>query len=174
MVVGVSNAGDESEPVPARFGLGLMAGNTYLPDNDHTVVQGTLFGMWDYDQVWFHRAPDPMRFKVEADMGATVRPDVRVFASLNMVMLYYLEGLSNKRLRPYFEAGIGAIYHDFRVDGQAYRLNFNPILGLGTDIHTRSVGTWFSALRIHHISNASLHEDNRGINTLMLVLGRYF
>jgi lipid A 3-O-deacylase len=33
--------------------------------------------------------------------------------------------------------------------------------------------TWVS-LRLHHISNAGLHRDNRGVNSVLLQAGWYF
>jgi lipid A 3-O-deacylase len=29
-------------------------------------------------------------------------------------------------------------------------------------------------LRLHHISNAGLDDDNRGVNSIVFVLGRFF
>jgi hypothetical protein len=47
-------------------------------------------------------------------------------------------------------------------------------MGIGTEIKSRSGVSFFSALRLHHISNGGLHHDNRGINSVVLIVGRFF
>lgn len=158
------------EPVPNRFGAALSAGHTYSPGGiDFGLF--TAVALFDYDRVWPHRAPAPLRFKVEATLGASTRPRTRTVASANMLALYYLEGWRTARLRPYVEAGIGLIYTDFQVSGQGLRLNFNPQAGIGAEI---GATPWFAVLRLHHLSNANLHHDNRGVNSVLVQVGRYF
>lgn len=160
--------------VATRYGAGLTSGNSYDPVSDITWVQGTFVALYDYDSVWPHRAPEQLRFKVEALAGATIRDDIRTIASINMYAHYYLNWLTSEAWRPYVDAGIGLIYTDFQVEGQGLRVNFNPQFGIGTE-YTSSNGTsWFAGFRAHHVSNGGLYEDNRGINSLTLTLGRYF
>ena len=163
-----------AETVPTRAGLGLNLGQGYDPGNEIRFVQVNGFVLFDYDRIWPHPAPEPLRFKVEANLGATISPQVRTLAAVNMLALYYLDPLRVAAFRPYFEAGIGLIYNDFRVRGMAWRFNFNPQLGLGAEIATDGAGTWLAALRLHHISNGGLNGDNRGNNSVLLQIGRYF
>ncbi|MFA5514728.1 MAG: acyloxyacyl hydrolase [Desulfuromonadales bacterium] len=157
------------EKVATRFGGAAAFGHAYDPENiDFLLVSGVA--LFDYDRVWPHRAPPPLRFKVEATLGLTTAPRSRAMASGNMIALYYLDSLRTEALRPYAEAGIGLIYTDYRVAGQGLRINFNPQAGIGTEIG----GDWYAAFRIHHLSNANLHRDNRGSNSLLLQIGRYF
>ena len=95
-------------------------------------------------------------------------------ASLSMLALFFLDPLATKLLRPYIEAGIGIAYTDFRVKNQGLRFNFNPQAGIGTEIDLGRRGTWFAAVRAHHLSNGGLHKDNRGINAVVFGIGRYF
>lgn len=91
-----------------------------------------------------------------------------------MFALYYLEGFSYKSFRPYIEGGIGVIYTDFKVDGQGLRFNFNPQMGIGTEFKVGSDTTFFTALRLHHISNGGLNHENTGISSVTVSLGRFF
>ncbi|NLV23728.1 MAG: acyloxyacyl hydrolase [Deltaproteobacteria bacterium] len=159
--------------VPTRYGIGFNYGMVYDPGNEIDFVQGCGFALFDYDAVWPHRAPEPLRFKVETDLGVITEPRTRAILSVNVLALYYLDWFRTATLRPYAEAGIGLIYTDFQAQGQGLRINFNPQAGLGADIDLGRGGLWFAALRAHHVSNAGLDEDNRGINSVVFSIGKY-
>lgn len=165
--------GAAAQEVPDRYGLGITLGHAYDPDAID-FVQLAGFVLYDYDRVWRHPAPEPLRFKVEASAGVTTHPWTRTILSANMLACYYLERLSTTRLKPYAEAGIGLIYTDFRVSGQGWRVNFNPQAGLGTEIATGDGPPWFVAARLHHLSNGGLYHENRGVNSVVLTVGRFF
>jgi lipid A 3-O-deacylase len=82
--------------------------------------------------------------------------------------------LATKTFKPYVEGGIGAIYTDYRWEGQGTRFNFNPQLGIGTEINTTSGNSFLMALRLYHVSNAGLSKENRGLNAITLHIGRFF
>ena len=159
--------------VPDRYGLGITFGHAYDPDA-LDFVQLAGFALYDYDRVWRHPAPEPLRFKVEASAGVTTQPRTRAMVSANILACYYLERLATARLKPYAEAGIGLIYTDFRVSGQGWRFNFNPQAGFGAEITAGDGPPWFAAFRLHHISNGGLYQENRGVNSVALQIGRFF
>ncbi len=165
---------DEVDKIPTRYGMAAVLGNTFDPDDDINFVQLSGFVMWDYDKVWRHWAPDPLRFKVEGTAGLTTSPKTRGMASVGMMALYYLEFISSHRFNPYIEGGIGVIYTDFQVDGQGSRFNFNPQIGIGTEFKVDSGPPFFGAVRLSHISNAGLHDQNRGVNSVIIMIGRFF
>ncbi|MEW6379709.1 MAG: acyloxyacyl hydrolase [bacterium] len=172
---GETHAGRNSRDfVPSRYGFALILGNTYNPENDIRFSLISGFALYDYDRIWHHPAPAPLRFKVEGSLGATTSPRTRAVASCGIMALYYLDKFATQRLRPYGEAGIGIIYTDFRVKGQGLRINFNPQAGFGTEFLTGSGSPFFTTLRLHHISNGDLYKDNRGVNAVVLVLGYFF
>jgi lipid A 3-O-deacylase len=160
--------------VANRYGMAIAGGNTYTPENDISFILLSGFALFDYEKVWGHKAPDALRFKVESSVGATTRPDRKLMTSANIFALYYLKGLAFKTFRPYIEGGIGIIYTDFQVQGQGLRFNFNPQAGMGTEFTVGSDTTCLVALRLHHISNGGLNHDNTGINSVTLMLGRFF
>jgi len=163
------------EKVEHRYGMALsFAQGVGLPDN-YGMGLVTLIGLFDYDRIWPHSAPDPLRFKVELTGGATTWPEApRAVLSANVLALYYLESLTGSWGRPYIEAGIGGIYTDFQVEGQGSRVNFNPVAGFGLEFDAAAGPTWFTALRASHFSNASILEDNQGVNTFAAMVGLYF
>jgi len=124
--------------------------------------------------VWGRDRPRELCFKVEGAAGGTVEPDRRAIVSLGAAVLYYLPPFAGPGFRPYVEAGIGIIYTDFQVQDQGLRINFNPQLGIGTEVVTENSGSFLVALRMHHLSNGGLDHDNRGVNSLILQIGRYF
>lgn len=159
---------------PDRYGMTVELGNSYDPGNDISFALLTGFGLFDYGKVWRQDRPRELCFKVEAGLGSTFRPDGRAMASLDMLALYYFDRIATPHLRPYFEAGIGVIYTDFRVKGQGLRFNFNPQLGLGAELLQQDGPGSFFALRLHHLSNGNLYHDNRGVSSLVLQAGRFF
>lgn len=164
-----------TDEIPTRYGLAGIFGHTFDPVSDINFLQITGFGMWDYDKVWHHWAPDPLRWKLEGTVGATTSPETRAMISIGMMALYYLEPLSTSRLLPYVEGGIGIIYTDFQVEGQGSRFNFNPQIGIGTEFkRADSDKPFFVAIRLSHISNAGLSSENRGVNSYLIMVGRFF
>jgi hypothetical protein len=168
---------DDEGEVPNRFGAGLVYGNTFNPVTDISFLQVTAFGLFDYDKVWRHRAPKGLRFKVEASFGLTIHPRARTVVAVNMLALYHLRFLAAGRVTPYIEGGIGGIYTDFQAGGsgkQGSRINFNPVLGLGVEVAPRSGPPFFAAVRLHHLSNAGLRRHNQGVDSALLLVGRFF
>lgn len=170
----VSAEENNREYAPTKYGMSLITGNTYDPTNNISFYMASGFILYDYDKVWKHDAPDQLRFKLEGNIGVAYDKKTRFISSVNMLALYYLDSFKSQGFKPYVEAGIGVIYTDFQVKGQGLRFNFNPQLGLGTEIRTKTDNTYFLALRLHHISNGGLDDENRGINSVMCMLGYYF
>ena len=169
----LSEDNNESD-IPTRYGMAAVLGKTFDPVDNIYFTQLSGFIMWDYDKIWHHWAPAPLRFKVEGTAGLTVSPQTRAMVSVGMMGLYYLEFVSSDRLVPYLEGGIGVVYTDFQVEGQGSRFNFNPQIGIGAEFEVDSGASFFTALRLSHISNAGLHDENRGVNSLVWMLGRFF
>jgi hypothetical protein len=168
-------AEDENpEEVPDRYGAATIIGYNYDPSEN--IVFGLLsgFALYDYDRIWPHAAPKALRFKVEFSAGATLKNEKGAILSAGFLALYYLDSLARGGLRPYVEGGIGGIFTQWRVDGQGSKVNFNPQIGVGTEFSLGSGPPFLAALRLHHISNAGLAGDNRGVNSVVFVLGRFF
>jgi lipid A 3-O-deacylase len=162
-----------AESVPDRYGLGLTIGHTVDPVGDIDFLMLTGSALFDYEKVWRHPAPRDLRFKVEANLGGSFRPDLDLMASAGMLALFFLEPVSTQNFRPYIEGGIGFIYTEHRVKDQGLHLNLNPQIGFGSEFSFDGDTTYFASLRWHHISNGGLDHENRGVNSVVLVVGRF-
>lgn len=170
----ISAEENKDEYAPTRYGLAFTTGNTYNPTDNIGFYMMSGFSLYDYEKVWKHKAPEPLRFKVEGNIGVANDSKTRLVASMNIFALHYLDLITNQTFRPYIEGGVGIIYTDFQVKGQGLRINFNPQLGLGTEIKLKPGSTFFFSLRLHHISNGGIDDENRGINSVMCMLGYLF
>jgi hypothetical protein len=166
--------GDSADDVPNRYGLATIIGNTYDPTGNIGFALLSGFALFDYDKIWHHAAPAPLRFKVEASIGSTWTKEKEFMASAGIFALYFLDRFAGHGFRPYVEGGIGGIYTEWKVEGQGSHLNFNPQMGIGTEFSIGSGPPFFTAVRLHHISNADLKDDNRGVNSIVFVVGRFF
>ncbi len=165
--------GHSDSYVPTRYGGAVLIGGAYDPESiGLLLLQGQA--IIDYDRVFWHVAPEALRLKLEINGGLTLDGRQRGLLSLNMMALYYLDNCRMGQFLPYIEGGIGAIYTDFRVEGQGSRFNFNPQLGAGLEYPLPSGAAVTIGLRLHHISNGDLLEDNRGVNSALLMVGYLF
>jgi hypothetical protein len=159
----------------SRYGMALLVGQAYDPDRfGMVIVQGNV--QLPYDQVFWHDAPDSLFFKGEINLGMTTDGRDRVLAAVNMMAVKYIDiaTFSASSWKPYLEGGIGVVYTDFQVKGQGLRFNFNPQIGVGLDFNPAGDRDVTIGVRLHHLSNADLHRDNRGINSMLLVAGVRF
>jgi lipid A 3-O-deacylase len=166
---------DESYYVPDESGISLNSGYTYDPSADIYFLQVSLYKLYDYDRVWRHKAPDNLRFKVEGAVGgAHADNNIKLIANIGVLALLYLDKLESNLFKPYVEAGIGAVYTDYRVTGQDYCFNFNPQIGIGIEFKRDKSPNRFIFLRMHHISNGGISSSNRGQNSIVFAFGQYF
>jgi lipid A 3-O-deacylase len=159
---------------PEQAGCSIILGSSYDPKPNLGFVQLSLMVLYDYEQIMPHRAPEPLRFKLEGSLGLADDTERRLLTSVNIFALYYLGDMKNNYFRPYVEAGVGVAYSDFQVDGQGLRFNFNPQAGIGTEWQLQRGQRCYGALRVYHLSNSNLHRDNRGVNAFTFQLGLYF
>ena len=171
--VPVSGADIPRTGIPDRYGVTVTGGRSYDPTRNISFIQVSAFALFDHERVFPHRAPEPLRVKFEAILGGMTSPKTRAIASAHIFSVYYLDVLATKSLKPYIEGGIGGIYTDYRWKGQGTRFNFNPQLGIGTEIKTPS-GDYLTSARLFHVSNAGFNGRNRGLNAVTISLGRFF
>ena len=156
--------------VPHETALGFYAGRAY-DWSDLYFYMASWQALFDYDALWPHRAPEGLGIRVEGNAGVATGTEfsgARLITSGNLLAVYEFGSPKSARVVPYVEAGIGVIYTDFQREGQGSRINFNPVAGVGL-----RMGSTFIVLRAHHLSNGGLHEDNRGINSIVLGFGMY-
>lgn len=161
-------------PLPPQYGLALEYGYTFDPTPRMNLLMARFSAIYDYGTIWHtNKAPNTLRFKVEASAGTTLNPGNNFIASANMLAMKYPFGL-DRELRPYIEGGIGVIYTEYRVHRQGLHFNFNPVLGTGIEVPQPDGRNYFTAVRLYHLSNAELYHENRGVNWVALQIGRFF
>jgi len=167
---------DSTSYAPTQSGISLNSGYTYDPSDNIFFLQASIFRLYDYDRVWNHKAPKNLRFKVEGSLGSALLDgdDARFIANAGVLALLYLGKLETDFIKPYLEAGIGVIFTDYRVQGQDFRLNFNPQVGIGIEFNRKGKQNRFVSIRMHHISNGGLGSMNRGQNSIVFAFGQYF
>jgi len=72
---------------------------------------------------------------------------------------------------PFLSIGAGIVALDFDLKDQDDGLSFTPQIGVGLRYMLTQGASLDLEWRYHHISNASTHPPNRGINTNLLTLG---
>ena len=155
---------------PHEQALGLYLGTAY-DWSDMQFLLASWQSLYDYETIWPHAAPDALGIRFEGNLGTATGTEfsgARLVGSGNVLAVYNLETWRTSKFVPYVEAGIGLIYTDFQRDGQGQRLNFNPVAGVGA-----RMGSAFLTLRLHHVSNGGLDDDNHGINSVVLGFGMY-
>ena len=132
-----------------RWGIGItdpLGGRSWYRGNFELVLEGTFLYM----------------FEPKSGIAGGIAPGLRY------------NFLTNTRFIPFFHAGVGFIALDADLTRQSDGLNF--ILQSGVGLHyfisqsTALTGEW----RFHHISNASIHDRNAGINSSLFMLGLTF
>jgi hypothetical protein len=159
---------------PERKAAAISLASSYDPNFNLSSFRGSVAALYDHGQLWDNIKSGNTAFKLEAVAGVLFRPEYRTVASVNMLSLYYPDFMKSSDLRPYLEAGIGVIYTDYRVDGQAYRYNFNPQLGIGAEVKGGKGDTFYVAMRLHHVSNSGINRDNQGVNSLLFQVGKFY
>jgi lipid A 3-O-deacylase len=157
--------------VPHESALGLYAGMAY-DWSDMSFYLASWQALYDYEAIWPYDAPDGLGIRFEGNAGVATGTNFsgeRLVASGNVLAVYEFGAPKRGQIVPYVEAGVGLIYTDFQRQGQGQRLNFNPVAGVGL-----RMGSKFVTLRLHHLSNGGLDDDNRGINSVVLGFGMYF
>ena len=156
--------------------VSVITGYTYDPAEDIWFGQAVLSRLYDIDGIVGFKMPENLRFKLEGAFGASHVDNGKTRANIGagIMALYYLDAIRTPTLRPYIEGGSGVVYTDYQVRGQDFRFNFNSQGGIGVEIRQNDAPPWFMAVRINHISNAAIGDENRGLNAVLVNIGRFF
>jgi lipid A 3-O-deacylase len=135
--------------VTPRWGIGItdpLGGRSWYRGNFELLLEGTFLYM----------------LEPKSGIAGGLAPGVRY------------NFLTGTRIIPFLQVGVGFIALDADLARQSDGLNF--ILQSGLGLHyfitqrTALTGEW----RFHHISNASIHDRNAGINSSLFMLGITF
>ncbi|NTU60649.1 MAG: acyloxyacyl hydrolase [Deltaproteobacteria bacterium] len=169
-----AGAADAVERLPDRWGLAFSNARSVNPPLGVEFTTISYIRDLDHGYVWHNDGPPALRFRAELTAGVANTPEFRTLVAANIIAVRYLDFLAGAMVRPYLEGGIGLIYTDFRVNGQGLRFNFDPQCGFGFEMKASPDTSVFVESRWHHISNAHLNHDNRGINSVIFTTGVLF
>ena len=161
-------------PFSNRIGLSYVGGQMIAPNSSSYINGISLSYLSPYNLLVTKTAPEYIRLRSELTLANVSNSIDGVYASAVFMAVHYLNKTPESTFRPYVEAGIGLAYASYRIEGQAYKVNFNPQIGFGTDFTTSAGETYFGSVRFSHFSNGHLNKDNKGVNTLNISIGRYF
>ncbi|MCZ2111052.1 MAG: acyloxyacyl hydrolase [Dehalococcoidia bacterium] len=133
--------------------------------------------LWDPASRWSERYGiralwmiEPWAAYVNDDNGKHKTDSFEIGINALFVRLVFGEAA----LRPFLEAGEGAVYTDLRKQNLGTRLQFTSTIGGGVEYEVRpGMAIGFQA-RLRHMSNAGMASGNPGINTVFGLFGITF
>jgi hypothetical protein len=73
-------------------------------------------------------------------------------------------------IRPFFELGVGLVHNNASIEGQGTEVNFLSYGGTGLRFMLGEKASIDAGVRVRHISNGGLDQNNSGLNNFMLML----
>ena len=93
-------------------------------------------------------------------------------ASLDLMFEWHF--LQRSSWSIYGDFGIGLLGSTSNVPDDGSEFNFTPQAGLGVTWDIGNNNRWYAGVRWHHISNASLYENNPGRDSILVYTGINF
>jgi len=106
---------------------------------------------------------------IEPLMNVVVQPDTNAEVGFSL-LIKYSQNITS-RLSPYIEAGAGAIYTTQHTHEQGTQFNFIPQAGAGLQFLLTKHWALTGGYRFRHLSNASITDDNEGLNHHFALMG---
>ena len=106
--------------------------------------------------------------KIQAGAREKRKASFEVGLMLPVLTYHFDAGL---RLYPYIQGGLGVMYHDFQGYDLGGGFNFAEMVGGGATYFLDDNLTVNLGYRFRHASNASLYDENRGLNTHTFTAG---
>ncbi|MCC6763277.1 MAG: acyloxyacyl hydrolase [Deltaproteobacteria bacterium] len=133
--------------------------------------------LWDPASRWFEKYGiralwmiEPWAAYVNDDNGRHKTDSFEIGMNALFVRLVFGEAT----LRPFIEAGEGAVYTDLRKQDLGTRLQFTSTIGGGLEYEVRPGVAVGLQARFRHMSNAGMASSNPGINTVYGLIGLTF
>lgn len=108
-------------------------------------------------------------FELEPFIGAVISPNNNIEIGSNFLLKYAYP--LTRKIYPYAEGGIGALYMSQHTREQATQYNFLPQAGAGVQYFIKENVSINAGYRYRHLSNASLKHPNKGIDVHMFLIG---
>lgn len=159
-----------------EWNLGVRSGYSVSNRNLDTVpvnfhIGYTLFKgkPWIFPDGAFELAIEPFLSPVARESNNSKR-DASIEVGLMLPVISYYFDLGY-RLSPYIEGGLGLLYHDFKGYDLGDGFNFTEMAGAGLSYFLDDNLAINVGYRFRHSSNASLYDENDGINSHSFLAG---
>jgi opacity protein-like surface antigen len=159
---------------------GVRAGGGLNPSSSiqyYAIHPYVGLSLWDPVSRWFDQYGiralwmiEPWVAYVNDDHGRHKTDSFEIGLNALFVRLVFGESA----LRPFLEAGEGAVYTDLRKQDLGTRLQFTSTIGGGLEYEIRPGMAVGLQARFRHMSNAGMASSNPGINTVFGLLGLTF
>lgn len=124
---------------------------------------------WIFPKGAFEIATEPF-FSLVTRHANQRKRDASIEAGLMLPVLTYHFDLGY-RLSPYIEGGLGVLYHDYTGYDLGGGFNFTEMAGAGISYFLDENLSVNVGYRFRHSSNASLYDENDGINAHSFLAG---
>jgi hypothetical protein len=133
--------------------------------------------LWDPASRWFEQYGiralwmiEPWVAYVNDDHGAHQTDSFEIGVNALFIRLVF----GDRIVRPFVEAGEGAVYTDLRKQDLGTRLQFTSTIGAGLEYEIQPGMAIGLQARFRHMSNAGMASSNPGINTVFGLVGLTF
>ncbi len=188
-LVGVSAAqAQKTGPAQGLWNVGLRSGYSISERDVDSVPLNLHIGYilfqgkpWLFPEGAFEIATEPFLSAVVCDSnqreGSGVTQGIRgrkrdasIEAGLMLPVLSYHFDLG-ARLSPYIEGGLGLLYHDYQGYDLGGGFSFTEMAGAGLSYVLDDNLSLTVGYRFRHTSNASLYDENDGLNSHIFLAG---
>jgi opacity protein-like surface antigen len=172
-------AGAEGNCVELRE-WGVRAGGGINPSSEiQYYAIHPYFGLsiWDPASRWFEQYGiralwmiEPWVAYVNDDKGPHKTDSFEIGVNALFIRLVF----GDRVVKPFVEAGEGAVYTDLRKQDLGTRLQFTSTIGAGLEYEIQPGMSVGLQARLRHMSNAGMATSNPGINTIFGLVGLTF
>jgi opacity protein-like surface antigen len=113
------------------------------------------------------------QFMIEGSVSrAKQEGESRYAVGVTPLLLYNFS--ATEKITAFAEAGLGLLYTDLDPERFGSSINFTPQAGIGVRYQLTDALALRFSYRFHHISNGGLDDENRSIDSNVLILGVAF
>ena len=163
-------------PREGSWNVGVRSGYSLGQRSIDTVPINLHFGYilfkgapWIFPEGAFEIATEPFLSPVTAESSLPGRRASIEAGLMLPVLTYHFD--FGYRLSPYIEGGLGILYQDFQGYNLGGGLNFTEMAGAGLTYFLEDDLSINVGYRFRHSSNASLYDENRGLNAHSFLAG---
>lgn len=152
--------------------VGYAFGGTFFgTSRTHTLGLGAIDAGWIFTDVVADKSIFRGNWEVMAELfgGHQFTPHDASLGGLDLFLRY--DFATGTRWVPFIEAGAGVMATDIGTPDLSTAFQFNEKAGIGVAYYLSDRLAMRVEARFMHISNASIHSPNLGVNTLPLLVG---